>query len=359
MAVYKDKERNTWYFVTRIKQLDGRLKQVKRRGFRTKKDAQIAEAQTLTAAPTLNSLKFEVLANEYLEWYTARRKESSVDKIKNIIENHLVPRFGDMKVEDIQVAHIMDYQTILIAKYSANHVKKIHSTLSAIFNYGIKKGYLKENPARIAGISELETTQQINYWTLDEFKSFIAYVEDPFYKSLFMTLYYSGLRRGEILALTWADVDFNNSTITVNKSVLHKKVTTPKTQSSIRKLMMPKHVMKLLEIVKRDAAPVKPLYVVFGEYYDSISNTTLARHYDKYVKLSGVKRIRIHDFRHSHASYLINKGYLISIVSRRLGHRNPSTTLDVYSHLYPSTEEEAVESMENDFKTAKLLKLLP
>lgn len=359
MAIYKDEKRGTYFFVVRVKQLDGTMKQVKRRGFKRKGDAKIAEAEALTAAPTLDTFKFEVLANEYLEWYTARRKESSVDKIKNIIDNHLIPKFGEMKVEDIRVSDIMDYQTELIAKYSANHVKKIHSTLSAIFNFGIKKDYLKENPARIAGVSELETSNQINYWTLDEFKAFISHVDDPFYEALFMTLYYSGLRRGEILALTWADVDFENSTLTINKSVLHKKVTTPKTQSSIRKLMMPKHVMKLLEIVKRDAAPSKPSYVVFGEIHDSISNTTLARHYDKYINLSGVKRIRIHDFRHSHASYLINKGYLISIVSRRLGHRNPSTTLDVYSHLYPSTEEEAVESMENDFKTAKLLKLLP
>ena len=359
MVVYKDKERNTWYFVIRVKQLDGKLKQVKRRGFRTKKEAQIAEAKTLTAAPTADSFKFEVLANEYLEWYTARRKESSANKLKSILTLHVIPRFEEMNVEDIRVSHIMDYQTELIEKYSTNHVKKIHTTISSVFNFGIKKDYLKENPARIAGISELDTTKQINYWTLDEFKSFIAHVEDPFYRTLFMTLYYSGLRRGEILALTWADIDFENSTINVDKSVLHKKVTTPKTNSSIRKLLMPKHVMSLLKIVKRDAAPVKVSYVVFGQYHDSISNTTLARHYEKYIKSSGVKRIRIHDFRHSHASYLINKGYIISIVSRRLGHRNPSTTLDVYGHLYPSTESDAVESMENDFKTAKILKMLP
>lgn len=359
MTVYKDKERGTWYFVTRVKQLGGNSKQVKRRGFKTKKEAQIAEAEALTSVPTVDGLTLGVIANEYIEWYTARRKQSSADKLKSILTLHIIPKFGEMKIESIRASHVMDYQTDLIQKYSPSHVKKIHNILSALFNFGIKMDYVKENPARIAGISGMDSPKHIDYWTLDEFKSFISHVDDLFYRTLFMTLYYSGLRRGEILALTWADIDFENNTINVDKSVLHKKVTTPKTDSSTRKLMMPSHVMRLLLLMERDAAPTKPSYVVFGEFHDSISNTTLARHYTKYIKISGVKRIRIHDFRHSHASYLINKGYLISIVAKRLGHSNPSTTLNVYSHLYPSTEAEAIKSMENDFKKAKILKMLP
>ncbi|MET3658122.1 site-specific integrase [Sporosarcina psychrophila] len=359
MAVYKDKERGTWYFVTRVKQLDGKMKQVKRRGFKTKKEAQIAEAETLTTVATVDSLTLGVIANEYLEWYTARRKESSANKLKSILSLHIVPKFGKMKIESIRASHVMEYQTELIKKYSPNHVKKIHAMLSSVFNFAIRMDYVKENPARVAGVSGMDAPKHIDYWILDEFKSFISHVDDLFYRTLFMTLYYSGLRRGEILALTWADIDFDTNTINVDKSVLHKKVTTPKTDASTRKLMMPSHVMRLLLLLKRDAAPMNLSHVVFGEIHDNISNTTLARNYEKYIKLSGVKRIRLHDFRHSHASYLINKGYLISIVSKRLGHSNPSTTLNVYSHLYPSTEAEAIESMEKDFETAKILKMLP
>ena len=359
MTVYKDKERGTWYFIVRVKQLDGSTKQVKRRGFETKKDAQIAEAEALTATPKADSITLELLAKEYLEWYSARRKESSTNKVESVIRVHLIPEFGKTKIEDIGTSKIMDYQTKLIKKYSANHVKKIHATFSALFNFAVKRNYTKENPARIVGSAEIEVEKKIDYWTLDEFKVFMKHVDNQMYYALFMTLYYSGMRRGELLALTWADVNFENSTISVNKSVLHKKVTTPKTKSSVRELLMPSQVMRLLSILKSGVEKAKPTYVVFGNFHDNISTTTLGRHFDKYVKASGVNKIRIHDFRHSHASYLINKGFLISIVAKRLGHSNPSTTLDIYSHLYPSTEADAIKAMEKDFEKAKILKMLP
>lgn len=93
----------------------------------------------------------------------------------------------------------------------------------------------------------------------------------------------------------------------------------------------------------------------FGTIKDSVSTTTLDRRFEKYVADAGVKKIRIHDFRHSHASYLINKGTIISVIAARLGHGDVATTLNTYSHLYPTTEKEAVLDMENDFRPAQVL----
>lgn len=98
-------------------------------------------------------------------------------------------------------------------------------------------------------------------------------------------------------------------------------------------------------------------YVVFGEFHDHISTTTLDRKYAEYVKAAKVKKIRLHDFRHSHASYLINRNTIPSVVAKRLGHKDVGTTLNIYSHLYPSTEKEAVLKMEDDFKTAEIIHL--
>src|SRR5690625_44980 len=145
------------------------------------------------------------------------------------------------------------------------------------------------------------------------------------------------MRKGELQALTWADIDYNNNTINLDKTIYNNNITTPKTQSSIRKLLMPNHVMLLLNNLKNKVKP-KTGYVVFGEVYDCISTSTLDRRYAEYLKESQVKEIRLHDFRHSHASYLINNNTIISLISHRLGHSDVATTLNTYSHLYPTTE---------------------
>jgi len=358
MSVYKDSKRGTWYFITRVKQADGSYKQIKRRGFEGKKEAQIAEAEALLAEPKQKEITFGDVAEQYMTWYEARRKTSSTNKVGSLVKNHLVTRYGDRPIADITAGDIMDHQTELINQYAGSHVSMIHAVLSSIFKYAIKKQYIKENPARIAGGPDVEKNKMVNYWTLEEFKEFIRHVDDPMYYTLFMTLYYSGMRKGELLALRWGDIDFENNTININKTEYKRVIQTPKTTSSIRKILMPKHVMRLLSKLKDNQKP-KMIYSVFGEFTTSISETTLTRRFHKYLKVSGVKKIRLHDFRHSHASYLINKGTIVSVVAARLGHGDIATTLNTYSHLYPTKEKEAVLDMENDFKTAQVIKMLP
>lgn len=121
------------------------------------------------------------------------------------------------------------------------------------------------------------------------------------------------MRKGEALALTWKDIDFDENKIMINKTVYHRKVTTTKTKASRRTFIMPKHTIRLLSKLKTSQENYKPDYVVFGEFYDHIPTTSIDRYFAKYVKASGVKKIRIHDFRHSHASYLINNNAIPSI----------------------------------------------
>lgn len=362
MAVYKDKERGTWYFTARVKQLDGTTKQIKRRGFKTKREATLAEAKAVTAEPEAKDMLFEELAEMYLEWYAARRKQSSSNKIGSILKTHLIPTFGKRKITEIRPADIMDFQTELIEKYSGHHAKRICTTLTSTFNFARRREYIVDNPSQVVGTGDITLSKRIDYWTLEEFKKFIAHVDEFVYYTLFMTLYYSGMRKGELLALTWKDIDFENNKIDINKTEYQRQITTPKTAASIRKIIMPSHTMSLLEKLKKDTAetvPLKSHYVVFGEFNSSIATSTLDDNYNHYVKESKVKRIRLHDFRHSHASYLINRGAIISVVAKRLGHSDVATTLNTYNHLYPSTEDDVVKLMENDFKKAKILKLLP
>lgn len=356
MSVYKDKERNTYYFITRI---NG--KQVKRRGFKTKKEALLAEAQLEEEGNVEEIISFEFIADEYLKWYKTRRKESSYKKLNSVISVHLKPYFKKKALHTIRQRDVIKFHDYLIeSKLSAATAKKIHQILSALFNFAIKNEYTKDNPARVVGNIEMSDNKRMDYWTLDEFKSFIKHVDNIVYHTLFMTLYYSGMRTGELVSLTWSDIDFNNNTINVNKTLAGTKITTTKTESSTRIITMPNHIMQLLGKLKLHQATKygfepKMNYCVFGKFTHYMSKTALGNNYEKYVKLSDVKRIRLHDFRHSHASYLINKGVIISVVAARLGHANVSMTLDTYSHLYPSTEREAVAHMEDDFKPARII----
>lgn len=353
MAIYKDEQRGTYYFVTRVRQPDGTLKQVKRRGFKKKKEAELAEAALLLEGTETNTLTFEQLADDYFNWYCKRRKQSSINVIKNITYNHLIPQFGKKKIDKITPKDIMNYQNKIIDQYSPDFLKKIHNVLSAIFNHAIKFHNQSKNPARITGNFEVETNKRLNYWEFEEFKEFIDSVDEPLYRTLFTTLYYSGARKGELLALTWNDVDFEENTINIDKTEYNRIVTKPKTKSSIRVILLPQFVMDQLEELKKEAAltaPIKKDYRVFGNFYDSISTTTLDRKYAKYLKQSNVKRILLHEFRHSHASYLINKNVNPLVVAQRLGHSDVATTLNTYSHLYPSKQAEAVAFMEDDFR---------
>ena len=145
----------------------------------------------------------------------------------------------------------MNYQNKIIDKYSPDFLKKIHTTLSAIFNHAIKFHGQTNNPARITGNFEIETNKRLNYWEFEEFKQFINSVDELMYKAFFTTLYYSGARKGELLALTWKDINFNDHTIDINKTEYNRIITKPKTKASNRIILLPKFVMQLLDEQKK------------------------------------------------------------------------------------------------------------
>jgi len=359
MPVYKDEKRGTWYVSTYVEYKDGTKKRVMKRGFKTKREAKEFENDLVfqSTMDTSDNYNFDDVAKEYLEWYKSRRKESSYRKVESLINVRLIPYFRKKKIKEITRRDVVKMQNKMLDKYSVSGAKRTHTMLSTILNYAITMEYISNNVAREVGNIQSTQPKNINYWTLSEFKTFISHVDNTMYKSFFMCLFFGGFRKGELLAINWKDINFKNNTIDINKTATRNKITTPKNESSIRVVKMPNHTINLLRQLKLKVKP-KEDYFVFGEYYRHIHETTVDRWYDKYIKSSGVQRIRIHDFRHSHASYLINNKHDIQIVSKRLGHTDVSTTLDIYSHLYPNKEEDAVEQMEKDFTTADLVKLI-
>lgn len=366
MAIYKDKKRGTYYYSTIVDLPNGEKKRYMKRGFKSRKEAKNAEIDFLYNFDVEDeeNLSFGQVAAMYLNWYKKRRKASSYAKIESVVRIHLLPRFNNKKIKQLTRRDVIKMHDDLLDTLSSTSVKKVHTVLSSVLNYAIKMEYLKNNVAREVGNIDLKENKRVDYWNLDEFKTFINEVDRLDFRTLFMVLFYGGLRKGEALALTWKDVDFDNNIINIDKTVSKRNITSPKNESSIRKIQLPRHTMNLLSELKLSTTN-KPNYVVFGEVYDHLSETTIDRYFKKYFDAANKKlkdndklrRIRLHDFRHSHASYLINLGNDIQIVSKRLGHSNTSTTLDIYAHLYPNAEEKAISMMEDDFKPAKVLKI--
>lgn len=356
MPVYKDKKRGTWFY-----QITHKGRKIKRRGFKTKREAQHAESLMLIElkeqSHNLDNLTFDDIYSHYFEYIKTEVKPQSYYNKHNLAELHILPYFTGRIVKDIKSIDIINWKTEMHNKgYSYNYLSKIYVNLSAILKFAVDHYGLPSNPCRSVGNFKRVNGRrnQINYWTLDEFNQFIEYVDDITYRTFFFTLFYTGIRRGEGLALQWGDINLTNKTIDINKTYVEKTgsgwyIGSPKTPGSYRTILMPEILVEVLieywEWCKQFDGFNDSCYV-FG-FNRPLATTTLANRFHKAIQLSGVKPIRIHDFRHSHASLLINNGASILVVAQRLGHDDVKMTLDTYSHMFPSKEAEIIRIIDN------------
>lgn len=216
-------------------------------------------------------------------------------------------------------------------------------------NYAVKYYNLRDNPCRKAGCIGKGHADEMQFWTTDEFKKFLEKISNkPGSRAGFLTLYYTGLRIGELLALEYADIDFKDCCLTVNKSYQRlgdrDVITPPKTPKSIRNISIPKFLSDELKNYT-------------GKLYDLRKHDRIfpyTKHFFEHEMKRGtkdgeVKRIRLHDIRHSHASLLIELGFSPLAIADRLGHEKVETTLNTYSHLFPHKRDEVAEKLQDCF----------
>lgn len=344
---------NRWYCSFRYVNLDGETKQKKKEGFSTKKEADEYERNFLNNIKFNPEMNFKSLYKMYLEDMKPRIKEHTLASKEYITENKILPYFKDMKISEIGSIEVQRWQNSLLqAKnpktnkpYAPTYLKTINNQLTAIFNYAVKFHNLKNNPVHKVGTIGEKNAPEKEIWSIEEFNEFISLVEDKTLHLGFNILYWSGCRIGELLALTWNDIDFNNNIINIDKSYqrLNCKdvITEPKTKKSIRNITVISGVITEIESYKK-------LFYKPGDD-DRIFNCTKHKFEHAIInicKRNNLKRIRIHDLRHSHASLLLNEGINIVALSKRLGHEKVSTTLNTYSHMIPS-EDKILNVMEN------------
>lgn len=350
MPAYKDEKTGKWFAKFYYTNWQGIKKQKWKRGFATKKEALGFERDFLEKQSANPDMTFQNLYEIYMEDMAARLKQSTLLTKKAVLQTHILPFFGSKPINEIKASDVRRWQAKLMSSpnnYSQTYLKKINTELNSIINYAKRFYDLNTNPCGKAGTIGKAKAEEMDYWTYDEYIAFREGVKD---KSLsyicFEVLYWTGMREGELLALSPADIDLDNKTISINRTyqrIEGKDVfTSPKTRKSKRKIPIPDFLCQELSDY------IQSRYMLDAdERLFPVTKSYLSHEMIRGCKKTGVKKIRIHDIRHSHASLLINQGCDALMLADRLGHEKVSTTLNTYSHLFPHKQQEPVHSLES------------
>ena len=359
MPVFKNEHNGTWYVMARYSDWKGNSKQKCKRGFATKRDAQDWERTFQMQNAADMDMSFEAFLELYEKNVRPRLKENTWLTKEHIIKTKILPYFGKRNISSITSKDVIAWQNELLAyrdkkkqPYSLTYLKTVHNQLSAIFNHAVRFYDLRANPAAKAGSMGDKDGSNISFWTKEEYLRFADEMMDkPVSYYAFEMLYWCGIREGELLALTPADFNFKNRTVKISKSYqrLHGEdvITSPKTKKSNRTIKMPTFLCDEMQDYLKMLYGIKRKERIF-----MISKSYLHHEMDRGAKEAGVRRIRIHDLRHSHVSLLINMGFTPVAIADRLGHESIEVTLR-YAHLFPSKQTEMIErlEMERGFKT--------
>ena len=310
MSVTKDGDTGRWMSQIRVTDWTGKTIHKKKRGFATKKEALQWERDFISQSTGSLGMTFGDFISLYVKDMEHRLKPSTVASKKWLIDLKVTPFFKKIPLNEIKPTHVRQWQNSLTSyrdengkPYAQTYLKCINNQLTAIFNYAVKYYGLKENPCHKAGSMGKKKADEMLFWTKDEFQTFIESMKDrPASYTVFMTMYYTGIREGELLALTPSDIDFEKKTLTVNKSYqrLGKEdiITTPKTPKSIRTIPIPDGLCNCLQEYMSHCYGLQKDDRLFP-----YTKSFLYHEMEYGCKASGVKRIRVHDIRHPYVKH--------------------------------------------------------
>ncbi len=339
MAAIKDKKRGTW--TAKFYQKDvvtGERKQVLKRGFSTKREALAWEASQKTTGGS-TSITFRELDNLYIQ-YKNPRKQSTIDQEQSRVNKYVT--FADMPVPQISKQVLLDWYIDFIKNDLAVSTKNyMIGVIRGAMKFGADFYSLPNHSMVLKKLKREKKKKVFETWTPEEFNQFIQCVDSKPYRMIYTFMYCTGVRRGEALALRGEDIDLEKGTAHIYHQIkyAHEGFMPLKTDSSERTIKLSDNLIKLLRSLETE-----PQDFLFGKDAP-IPITNLQKHFTKGIKESGVKKIRLHDLRHSFATNAINNGCNIVAVSKYLGHATIQQTLETYTHLLEKTDDQLVATM--------------
>lgn len=294
--------------------------------------------------------------NEYLKYVDYNLKPQSKNSLKERFEKIINPFFKDYNIYDIKEIDYLNFQiNINERNYSNNYKTNLHYLICGFYTYLIKFHDIKKNIPKIVGNFKLKNEQKIyNTYNIKEFKKFIKYFDNQVYKQFFNFMFFTGCRPGEVMALKFSDLKGNY--ISINKTIDEhgkREINSPKTKNSIRTIVIDRklknNLLKLKKYYIKKYNNTNYDYFIFGGI-KPLAPTTINRYKIKACEKANLKPLKLHEFRHSHATLLLEKNIVINEISRRLGHSKTSITLDIYCHAKKEHEKKV-------FKTLNFIRL--
>jgi integrase len=361
MPAYKDKEIKKWYASFKYNDLNGGRHTKKKRGFNNKSEALEFEREFLVKNSNSSQydINFKDLCNDYMISKKSRMKPRSIYDISMLIDKHIIPYYGNLSVKRLNMNDIQKWQeNLLKCNYSNAYLVSIQSKLSSILNYAIRKKIINTNLIQILGfVKQNQPKKEMKFYNFDDYKKFRSVLPEDDFKTIFDVLYFTGVRIGELQALTYGDFRKKDKLLFVHSNYDYKNHIfnqTTKTGENryviLNDTVFNELVNKQLEFKQYSDYDNDKL--IFG-YITPTSRRTIENRKNKAIKLYNesnkdqIDQIRIHDFRHSHVSLLINNGVDSFLISKRLGHSKEMVE-NRYGHLFESRKKE-VENVLNKF----------
>lgn len=345
MSVHFDRKRGT-YTVQVWYRVNGERKKKTKRGFKTKKEARAWEIDFLASLHDSLTMTLEAFVRIYQNDIRPRLRMNTWLTKESIIRKWIIPYFGNMRVCDITPADIVRWENWLLSSgLAGTTIRTVENQLSSLLNHAQRFYGLPSNPMLIAGrVGSKRPDKEMSFWTKGEYlRASEVFADKPLIFIAFELLYWLGIREGELLALAPQDFDFDRSLLHIRRSYQRLRgedvITAPKTKKSVRDIMMPAFVSEEVQDYLFTQPDLMPDERIF-----KMTKHTLSHEMKRASEQAGVKRIRIHDLRHSHVSLLIEMGFSPLAIADRLGHESTEITM-AYAHLFPSVQADLADAL--------------
>lgn len=332
-------------------------------GFRTKAEAEIDEAKIKTKVnegtyvSEDRAMTFASAVDNFLNLHASIHcKPSTLYSYQSCIEKHLIPFFGHMKLVEINADRINRFILEKLKEEGLSHktINNMLTLMGSVIQKAVDNDILAKNP--VYKVKRLKTYNvEMRFLDTEEVYAVLdaARIHYPDFYPLLMTAILTGMRRGELLGLTWDKINWKMKKIIVNQSLYQKQIVTPKTQNSVRRIDMADELSKVLRKWKLQC-PIGEKNLVFpnslGDYTDP--DNMIKRRYEPVLRKAGLEKIRFHDLRHTYASILIAQNVPIKYIQNQMGHSSIQVTMDRYDHLMPEVYQQGIEALNSLFDPA-------
>ncbi|MCM3161022.1 site-specific integrase [Metabacillus litoralis] len=372
-SVHKDKDSGKWYYMLTLYDENGKRKQKKKRGFKTKGEAKAAlsEAETEVNKGTYIEPSKESFVKYLNDWYEIKviSIPRSAKTTRTIIDKHIIPHFDDkVTLGNLQLKHVDNF-ILNMTKHKRNDgkvgyapatIKRALDVVKSCLESAVDNGLIVKNVARKATLPK-STGTEMKIWDEDEIEKFLETAKEDRLYILYYLALMTGMRQGELLGLRWKDIDFPNNSLSVKQVLSHDgKQFFPgaKTKKGNRTISLN---TKTTDALKQHKILIESEKEKHGDgyinNYDLVICTTIGtpynpsnilnRSFKPLIEKAEVTPIRFHDLRHVHATMLLKLGENPKVISERLGHKDINTTLRIYSHVLPSMQKQVVEKLDS------------